>query len=68
MDAASVQPTSVRDEALGILSRLGAPQSVLTALATQAIVERALRRFGNALDEEPQHLVERVRTPASAGG
>ena len=28
MDAASVQPTSVRDEALGILSRLGAPQSV----------------------------------------
>ena len=28
MDAASVQPTSVRDEALGILSRLGVPQSV----------------------------------------
>ena len=28
MDAASVQPTSVRDEALGILSRLGAPESV----------------------------------------
>jgi hypothetical protein len=27
MDAALVQPTSVRDEALGILSRLGVPQS-----------------------------------------
>jgi aldehyde dehydrogenase (NAD+) len=27
MDAAMVQPTSVRDEALGILSRLGAPQN-----------------------------------------
>jgi hypothetical protein len=28
MDAALVQPTSVRDEALGMLSRLGVPQSV----------------------------------------
>src|SRR3974377_2085063 len=27
MDAALVEPTSVRDEALGILSRLGVPQS-----------------------------------------
>jgi len=27
MDATLVQPTSVRDEALGILSRLGVPQS-----------------------------------------
>jgi len=27
MDAALVQPTSVRDDALGILSRLGVPQS-----------------------------------------
>ena len=92
MDAALAHP-SVRDEALGILSRLGAPQSAfareggvalspitgeliaqvrttsfeevgvvvgrateasektpLTALATQAIVERAMRRFGNAPD------------------
>ena len=30
MDAALVQPTSVRDEALGILSRLGVPHSAFT--------------------------------------
>ena len=35
MDAALVQPTSVRDEALAILSRLGAPQS---AFAREGVV------------------------------
>src|SRR5215470_10578987 len=35
MDAALVQPTSVRDEALGILSRLGVPQS---AFARQGVL------------------------------
>jgi hypothetical protein len=37
MDAASVQPTSVRDEALGILSRLGVPQSVFAREGVRAL-------------------------------
>ena len=37
MDAALVQPTSVRDEALGILSRLGAPQSAFAREGVMAL-------------------------------
>ena len=37
MDAALVQPTSVRDEALGILSRLGAPQSAFAREGVTAL-------------------------------
>ena len=37
MDAALVQPTSVRDEALGILFRLGAPQSAFAREGVTAL-------------------------------
>jgi aldehyde dehydrogenase (NAD+) len=37
MDAASVQPALVRDEALGILSRLGAPQSAFADEGVEAL-------------------------------
>ena len=37
MDAASVQPTAVRDEALGILSRLGVPQSAFAREGVMAL-------------------------------
>jgi hypothetical protein len=37
MDAALVQPASVRDEALGILSRLGVPQSAFAPEGVMAL-------------------------------
>ena len=52
MDAALVQP-SVRDEALGILSRLGAPQSAFA------------REGGVALSPITGEIIARVRTASS---
>ena len=37
MDATLVQPTSVRDEALGILSRLGAPKNAFAREGVMAL-------------------------------
>src|SRR3974377_661322 len=50
MDAALVQPTSVRDEALGILSRLGVPQSAFAregVLASSPITGELIAYFRN---------------------
>jgi aldehyde dehydrogenase (NAD+) len=63
MDAALVRPTSVRDEALGILSRLGVPQSAFAregVLASSPITGELIAYVPIASPEEVSTVIDRA--------
>ena len=53
MDAATVQRTSVRDEALAILARLGVPESAFARDGTCGVIADHGRGHGPCADHEP---------------